>query len=99
MLGLLACRQGEQEGSGAGLCPPLGSLIETRSGRDSKSWRAEAWDEGIAGREEVKPVLSFPDVSPQPLLFAACDHKLCARDLKMLCKHSEAERAACEWWQ
>ena len=54
---------------------------------------------GTAGREEVKPVLILPDVLPQPLLSAACDRKPCARDPKMLCRQSEAERATSERWQ
>lgn len=62
MLGLLERRQGEQEGSGTSSCLLLGNHIETRSGRKIESQRAEAWGGGVVGREEVKPILSFPYV-------------------------------------
>lgn len=77
MLGLLACRRGEPEGSGTSSCLLSGTHIETGSGREAKSQRAEARGGGIVGREEVEPVLSFLYVSPPPpQLLAACDRKL-----------------------
>lgn len=53
-------------------------LIETGSGREAKSQRAEAWGGGIVDREEVEPVLSFLYICPPlpPKLLAACDRKL-----------------------